>query len=502
MQLIPITYRSAISPVALLIVVLLLIAPPLFAADSLRAAAASGDREAQYQLAIRILQNREHPNFPAAVRWLTAAAQQGHAEAQYSLALRFLLGQGVEKNPNLAADWLQKAAQQGHADAQYSLGLRYLWGQGREKDQALARDWLQKAAAQGQEEAEEQLEDFPAETVALQQLSAQQQTEKLIAAYAKTVFSDSKNLQIQQQKQRLEEQLTPREVMLAIQAANRKKWRIKDRMLLAQKLSKQAVRLTTAEDYFLTGNRLVRDGELQLAALAFEQSLELAPGNPSSLRNLASVYAHLGEMDKAIENLRKSLSLDPNDASKHATLGLIYQVAKKDELALAEYRNAAAIDPGLGWFYPDMADIFIQQQNYRDAWLAVRQAELLGQTRQRVRALLQELAPAAIKATEDPHASSLHLRQLTLATRDGAEAALQQLRQGVDFNRLLPKLASEGQLINSGYWGPYQPDLLAPQINSALEGLPPFSFSPIIETATGFHILQKFVFYHDLAQKD
>lgn len=483
------------------ILALQLFTPTLYAADSLQLAAESGDREAQYQLAIRILQNREQPNFPAAVKWLTAAAEKGHAEAQYSLALRYLLGQGVEKNPSGAADWLQLAALQGHADAQYSLGLRYLWGQGRERNMELARDWFQKAAAQGQAEAREQLNNFPTETPA-EKLTDRQQTEKLIAAYAKTVFTDKNDREKLQEKQRLESLLTPKEVMVAIQSANQKKWRIKDRLFLAQKLAKQAGQLITAEDYFSAGNRLVRDGDLQLAVLAFEQALSLAPNNPSSLRNLASAYAHLGEMDKAIENLRKSLVFSPNDAGRHATLGLIYQVAEKNELALAEYRLAASMNPGLSWFYPDMADIFILQQNYPSAWLAVRQSELMGQGRKRVRARLEKLAPDALKTTEDPHASSLHLRQLTLATRDDAEAALKQLRQGVDFNRLRPRLASEGKLISSGYWGPYQPDLLAQQINSALEGLPPFEFSPIIETPAGFHILQKFVFYHDLAQKD
>lgn len=501
MQILSVVYRGGISLMALLIA-LLLITTPLFAADSLQAAAENGDREAQYQLAIKILQNHEQPNFPAAVKWLTAAAENGHAEAQYSLALRYLLGQGVEKNPKVAADWLQLAAEQGHADAQYSLGLRYLWGQGRAKDLALAQNWLQQAAAQGQKEAEEQLVELPTETTTTPPLPQKQQTEELIAAYAKMVFADAADAETQKEKLRLERQLTPKEVMLAIQAATQKKWRIKDRLQLAQRLAKRAGQLTTAEDYFLAGNRLVRDGELQLAALAFEQSLELAPNNPSSLRNLASAYAHLGEMDKAIENLRKSLAFSPEDASKRATLGLTYQVAGKNELALAEYRQAATLNPGLAWFYPDMADIFIQQQNYPAAWLAVRQAELMGHGRKRIRARLEKLAPTAIKATEDPNASSLHLRQLTLASREGAETTLQQLREGVDFNRLLPRLASEGQLVSSGYWGPYQPELLAPQINSALEGLPPFSFSPIIETPAGFHILQKFLFFHDLAQKD
>ncbi len=474
--------------------------PSLFAADTLQTAAENGDQEAQYQLAIRILRNREQPNFPAAVRWLTAAAEQGYAEAQYSLALRYLLGQGVEKKPGLAADWLQKAAEQEHADAQYSLGLRYLWGQGREKNLELARDWLQRAAAHGQTEARQQLDKFPAEAE-LPQLSEQQQTEKLIAAYSKTVFADDEH-RTEQEKNRLEMLLTPKEVMLAIQAATQKKWRITDQQQLAQKLAKKAGPLTTAEDYFWAGNRLVQSGELQLAILAFEQSLALAPNNPSSLRNLASAYAHLGEMDQAIENLRKSLDLDPENASKHASLGLIYQVAQKNDLALAEYRRAAAIDPGLGWFYPDMADIFIQRQDYPAAWLAARQAELLGLGKERIRARLEKAAPAASKITDDPLASSLHLRQLTLATREQAEAALQQLQEGVDFNRLVPRLASENKLLSSGYWGPYQPEVLAPQINAALAGLPPFSFSSVIETPAGYHILQKFVFYHALASGD
>jgi TPR repeat protein len=147
--------------------------------------AESGDREAQYWLALIFHQGkfvaRSDEQF---FDWLTKSAEQGYAPAQQllqpninrisSMTLdrdkvksemfllrgaeqgnadsQFWLGVSYEQNwfgttdNEEAAKWFRLAAEQGHPDAQTSLGQAYEYGDGVEQNYALAAEWYRKAA--------------------------------------------------------------------------------------------------------------------------------------------------------------------------------------------------------------------------------------------------------------------------------------------------------------------------------------------------------------------
>jgi TPR repeat protein len=483
----------------LVLFVLLPVSSPLAAPNSFLAAARQGDTKAQYELAISYLQpGKNRPNYFEAFKWFKLAAEKGHAKAQYSLALRYLFGQGVKKNHQTAVSWLYKSAEQGFAEAQLSLGLRYYWGQGTKKNHDQARYWFEKAARQGQAKANEYLNKLQALPPSLrQQQDDVDQTRALIEDYALAILTKSdEDKNILRIKQDLEKKMTALEILKAIQLSTEQNRAELSEPERNQKFAELSKGQTTAEDYFREGNRLVNVGQLQLAVAAFEKSVQLNPRNANSLRNLASVYANIGETRKASEALKKSIGLSPGRAAKHATLGLIYHADQNLTAALTEYRSAAKLNPGIGWFYPDMADIYIQQRSYSAAWQAVRQAELLGHGKERVRTrLARRASEAEFLSGINPE---IHLRQLVLESQQAAETALQMLHNGNDFGRLAKKLSLKQYRRNGGYWGQYQTELLSPQINAALKDMPPLAFSPIVETTTGFHILQKFPFFADL----
>jgi len=58
-----------------------------------------------------------------ALAQLRAAAQSGDANAQYNLGVMYDLGQGVPQNDAQAAYWYRKAADQGDTIAQCSMGV-------------------------------------------------------------------------------------------------------------------------------------------------------------------------------------------------------------------------------------------------------------------------------------------------------------------------------------------------------------------------------------------
>jgi len=77
------------------------------------------------------------------------SAQQGDAQAQARLGAMYLLGSGVEKDEQQAAEWMLKAANQGHLEAEVIVAAMYDRGLGVKNDVKMATKWYEKAAAQG-----------------------------------------------------------------------------------------------------------------------------------------------------------------------------------------------------------------------------------------------------------------------------------------------------------------------------------------------------------------
>jgi localization factor PodJL len=162
--------------------------------ELLEAAARQGDKDAQFRIAVRFL-NEGSPEASAATaaRWLARAADQGHIEAQFMLASLFERGAGVARdeeqaialyrkaanaghvramhnlgvllsaraspqNYREAASWFDRAAHADLADSQYNLALLYERGLGIEQDLSRAYFWYSVAAKAGDKEAARQAE--------------------------------------------------------------------------------------------------------------------------------------------------------------------------------------------------------------------------------------------------------------------------------------------------------------------------------------------------------
>jgi localization factor PodJL len=162
--------------------------------EALLAAARNNDRDAQYRIGVRFLNDGGLEGGPvSAARWFEKAADRGHSEAQFMLASMYERGAGVEKNEakatalyrqaasaghvramhNLgamllknatalsyreAAAWFEQAAAKGFPDSQYNLALLYEHGLGIEQDLLRACQWYTEAAKAGVKEAAAQAE--------------------------------------------------------------------------------------------------------------------------------------------------------------------------------------------------------------------------------------------------------------------------------------------------------------------------------------------------------
>jgi TPR repeat protein len=115
--------------------------------------AQSGDREAQYFLALIYEQGLLVPrDIDVSRSWMRKSAEQGYVPAQGAMGEMYLINVG-DNGPipdyGDADRWLRLAATQGDADAQDWLGTGYERGWFGTTDYREALKWLRKAAAQG-----------------------------------------------------------------------------------------------------------------------------------------------------------------------------------------------------------------------------------------------------------------------------------------------------------------------------------------------------------------
>lgn len=91
----------------------------------------------------------------ATVRIWAGLAEAGDVQAKVGLAGLYLAGNGVARDPAIAASLYRSAAEQGDRNGQLNLGRLHLSGVGVEEDPAAAYAWLSLAAAQGRRWAEQ-----------------------------------------------------------------------------------------------------------------------------------------------------------------------------------------------------------------------------------------------------------------------------------------------------------------------------------------------------------
>jgi localization factor PodJL len=124
--------------------------PAAIGGPTLRAAAASENPAAEFEVALRYAEGRGVPqSFEMAARWFERAADHGLAPAQFRLGCLYEKGQGVKKDLETARRLYLSAADRGHAKAMHNLAVLYAEGIDGKPDYKTASQWFRKAADHG-----------------------------------------------------------------------------------------------------------------------------------------------------------------------------------------------------------------------------------------------------------------------------------------------------------------------------------------------------------------
>jgi hypothetical protein len=127
-------------------------------ADDLRALAAEGNLEAQFELAQRLRRGDLGLANPVeAIGWYSTSAEKGYPPSMTFLGYCYANGIGINPDLKLAAKWYRQASDLGYPFAMGMLGQCYETGEGVRLDLAEAVRWYQRGADLGEASCQAQL---------------------------------------------------------------------------------------------------------------------------------------------------------------------------------------------------------------------------------------------------------------------------------------------------------------------------------------------------------
>jgi len=103
--------------------------------------------------------------------------------------------------------------------------------------------------------------------------------------------------------------------------------------------------LEEAKQCFLDGLALQEKGDLEQAELSYKKALDLAPGRPSVMNNLAAVFIELRKYPEARQLCETLLEINPEDETALLNLGNCQIKLGSAEEALLSYDKALGVKP-------------------------------------------------------------------------------------------------------------------------------------------------------------
>jgi len=126
--------------------------------------------------------------------------------------------------------------------------------------------------------------------------------------------------------------------------------------------------------YYMLGLSAWKDGRLDVAEGAFQQSLTLDPNHLKSCINLARVLLDNQRASEALPVLDRALAIDSTSSAAFRLKGRAYHDLNQPDDAIAAYRQAITLDPTDAWSMNNLAFIWIQAGHFEDALPALARA--------------------------------------------------------------------------------------------------------------------------------
>ncbi len=123
----------------------------------------------------------------------------------------------------------------------------------------------------------------------------------------------------------------------------------------------------SAEDWFKIGLDRGRAGDNQGAIEAYNHAVEQDPEHFKAYMNLGIRYGKLLMNVKAVDSFKKAVDLKPDDPMAHYSLALTANLCGLTDEAINHYKEAVRIKPNFAEAYSNLATVYYQFKQGRDA---------------------------------------------------------------------------------------------------------------------------------------
>ena len=132
------------------------------------------------------------------------------------------------------------------------------------------------------------------------------------------------------------------------------------------------------QEFFAAAVALHQQGRLHEAEAGYVRVLQVLPGHPKILGNLAALYQQLGRLEEAAACCREALAETPDDPLLHLNLGAIHEEEGDPAAAEACYRRTLELEPDDARALNNLGKVLQQQGRGAEGERCLRRAlELL-----------------------------------------------------------------------------------------------------------------------------
>jgi tetratricopeptide (TPR) repeat protein len=178
-----------------------------------------------------------------------------------------------------------------------------------------------------------------------------------------------------------------------------------------------------AEDAYLKGVALHREGRLPEALIQYGTAIRIYPNFVRALGDLSAVYILFNRPESALMFLRRANQIDNHDVVIKVNMGIALTEQRDYAGAMKLFKNVLTVSPRLAFAHYYVARIHYLQKKYEDAEQSIRKA-----------------------IENDPHMleASMLMIDITLQQRkyDQAREALLGIRQAID-NKIISRFIDE-----------------------------------------------------------
>jgi len=246
----------------------------------------------------------------------------------------------------------------------------------------------------------------------------------------------------------------------------------------------------SAAEHEKNGNRFLKTGNYFRAAEEFRMAIDKGLKHPVTHWKLSEALYEIKFVDEAIIELEKAVTLSKMNDVLKIELAKLYLVKERLEDAREQLISALRINPCSADLHYYLGEIFLRMKEYDKAWYSAKAARGLGHKSEN---LIRKLSFLSQKPESYPwdREDVLYIRQILVKDFETAMRILKLISEG----NLFEDIADTESIIPGkpigGYMGRYNKSDLNPKISEILLLQKVFAEPVIVETDSGFHIVQR-----------